>query len=129
LRRLLSILLLAIIGLPFLTPLLAQGAAEDASLPVCCRKSGKHHCAMRLADHLQASQSHQSTVSTVSETCPSYPGIVAATHPNLLADPVSVSVATALLSHPTGTVQTECKRRIAQDRSRQKRGPPYTSLL
>jgi hypothetical protein len=43
-RRALALLLLAVIGSPLLTPLLLAGAR--AELPTCCRRDGKHHCAM-----------------------------------------------------------------------------------
>ena len=44
-RRWLATVLTAISGLAPLTPLLAASGA-DSSLPQCCRKDGKHHCAM-----------------------------------------------------------------------------------
>jgi hypothetical protein len=43
-RRALALLLLAVIGSPLITPLLFASARAD--LPVCCRRDGKHHCAM-----------------------------------------------------------------------------------
>lgn len=43
-RRSFSILLIAIFSLGPLSAL--SSASEDASLPACCRRNGKHHCAM-----------------------------------------------------------------------------------
>ena len=45
-RRLLAIALLIALGSPVVAPLLAATADPEASLPVCCRSHGTHHCAM-----------------------------------------------------------------------------------
>ncbi|WP_399256076.1 DUF2946 family protein [Terriglobus tenax] len=49
LRKLFSILLLLAIGLPLATPLLAAVQDDDAHLPPCCRRHGKHRCFMGTA--------------------------------------------------------------------------------
>jgi predicted membrane-bound spermidine synthase len=78
-----------------LTPL--AEASSSKSLPACCRRDGKHHCARRLPEHVD----DQSTVfRSKSEPCPyraadvtppevtlSFPGarsLLAASHPNRL---------------------------------------------
>lgn len=43
-RRALASLLLAALNFPLIGGLLAAGSAPD--LPECCRRSGRHHCAM-----------------------------------------------------------------------------------
>ncbi len=43
-RRLLSITLAALLGLPSVMALLP--GSEEAQLPACCRRHGAHHCAM-----------------------------------------------------------------------------------
>lgn len=63
------------------------------------------------------------------ERCPYYPGLAAAVHAEVLAVPVSEAMFAGLVSHPTGVAQTESKRRISRDRSRQKRGPPSAFYL
>ncbi len=59
------------------------------------------------------------------ELCPycpaSLPGYF---HQELLNMPVAQAIFSDIVSHPSGTVQTESRRRISRDRSRQKRGPP-----
>jgi hypothetical protein len=58
------------------------------------------------------------------QTCPHCPQAVAAAHPNPLINPSATADLVPLTSHPAGIAQTESRRRISQDRSRQKRGPP-----
>lgn len=43
-RRALALFLLAVIGLPLITPLLLADLRPE--LPTCCRRNGKHHCEM-----------------------------------------------------------------------------------
>jgi len=125
-RKFLSILLLAFFGLPFLSPLLALAADVQSSVPACCRKNGAHHCQGNTTEHAGASK-QGIQIGALGQKCPYSPRAVAATHPTLLAPGTSAAVIAAIVSHPTGIAQTESKRRISQDRSRQKRGPP--SLL
>jgi hypothetical protein len=55
--RLLASVLLLIVSLPWFAPLAAS--TPDSGLPACCRRDGKHHCAM-MARYLEQEQ-QQST--------------------------------------------------------------------
>ena len=66
LHRILAILLTAVFSLPLITPLLS--ASADPQLPACCRKDGKHACAMR-----KAAPASGPAVSAVKPACPLYP--------------------------------------------------------
>jgi len=129
-RRLLSIAIAFLIVLPTISPLFALGKADDVSRPACCRKDGKHHC--MLVDMESSSSVAQSgtrvTAATVSERCPygskSLPG---ATHPDWSLQ-LSEAIYAGIVAHPSIAPQTESKRRISADRSRQKRGPPAIAL-
>jgi hypothetical protein len=123
LRRLLSILLLAVFGFPVVSPLLALSTTEVARLPVCCRRDGKHHCTASIADR-DNSMPRETQFSDPSEKCPFHPSALAAIHKGLLALPIADAVFASLGGHPSGVAQTESLRRISRDRSRQKRGPP-----
>ena len=128
-RKLLSILLLAVFGLPIFATLLASGQSVDAGLPACCRRNGAHHCAMRMAEAGQqgSGDSQEPRWKTPAERCPFCPAsIVSAQHHDAASLPPERTMLRASFSHPTGVVQTESKRRMARDRSRQKRGPPTT---
>lgn len=134
-KKILSILLLAVVGLASATPLLTlaaqaltHGADRHSSLPACCRRNGKHHCTMSLGERSQLAQ-HGPDFNSSPDKCPYCPGTVAATHADVLAVSLSEGHCDFLVSHPSAVAQTEWKRRISLDRSHQKRGPPATHLL
>ncbi|HEX3571974.1 MAG TPA: hypothetical protein VHU44_14225 [Acidobacteriaceae bacterium] len=126
-RKLISILLLGFCFLPVVSPLLAFGADKDAGVPACCRIHGKHRCVMGLAERRLLAQ-HEPTFATLPEQCPYLPATAIVAHTNVLAPPPAMAIFARWVSHPACIAQTESKRRISQDRSRQKRGPP-THLL
>ncbi|MGO4515456.1 hypothetical protein AB4Y89_06680 [Terriglobus sp. 2YAB30_2] len=101
LRKLFSILLLVAFALPLATPLLAAMQDDDAHLPPCCRRHGKHRCSMgmmagtmgqagtmdkatsaamaEMAREEAASQDavpHHSHVATPAEKCPYCPASI-----------------------------------------------------
>ena len=128
-RRLLSIVLLAVFLVPLLAPLLALGQDGDAGLPACCRRNGKHHCMMSMAEKSQLA-SHDPQFQAPMEKCPYCPATPVSVHPDRSFTPeIAQAIFAEIVSHPAGTVQTESKRRIARDRSRQKRGPPVHFLF
>ncbi len=129
-RRLLSIVLLAVFALPFVLPMLAMGQDAEAGLPACCRRSGKHHCMMSMAERGKLATSHDPQFKAPAEKCPYLPASVAPAHPNPLTGPIAAAAIYGdLVSHPTGFAQTDAKRRISRDRSNQKRGPPAMTNL
>jgi hypothetical protein len=128
LRRLLSILLLAVFGLPVVSPLFALSTTEATRLPACCRRDGKHHCMASMADRDNLTR-RGTQFGAPAEKCPYCPSALAATHKELLALPIGDAVFASLIGHPSGVAETESMRRISPDRSRQKRGPPVLSSL
>jgi hypothetical protein len=128
LRRLLSILLLAVFGLPLVSPLFALSTMGATRLSACCRRDGKHHCMGKMVDRGNLTQS-RTQFTAPAEKCPLCPFALVATHSELLALPVADAVFASLVSHPAGVAQTEPMWRISRDRSRQKRGPPVFSSL
>lgn len=126
LRRLFSILLLAVFVLPLVLPLFALGQDADAGVPACCRRNGKHHCMMSIGERTQLA-SHDPQFQGPVEKCPYCPASAVASHPNPLAAPAAQAIFAEIVSHPTSAAQTESKWRMARDRSRQKRGPPLFS--
>jgi hypothetical protein len=128
LRRLLSILLLAVFGLPVASPLFALSTMDATRLPACCRRAGKHHCMENMADRGNSTES-RTKVTAQAEKCPYYLSALVPAHAERLALPVADAVYASLVSLPVGVAQTESMWRISRDRSRQKRGPPALSSL
>jgi hypothetical protein len=128
LRRLLAIALLAVFGLPFVSPLFALSATSGTSLPACCRRDGKHHCAMTGEEAATLSSDTQA-FNAPPQQCPYYPASIAIVHGDLFALPAAQAVYAGLIAHPAVVAQTESKLRISRARSRQKRGPPSSLSL
>jgi len=128
LRKLLVITLLALLGLPFVPPLLALTAKSEANLPACCRRNGKHHCMMSMAERSKRASRDPQFTSPV-EKCPYCPAAVAVTHGSTFVPPLTQAIFAGLVAHPAITAQTESKLRISLNRSRQKRGPPVSFSL
>src|ERR1700722_1469249 len=96
----------------------------EASLPTCCRRAGKHHCAVSNAGSEQSRG-----IGIVAEKCPYSPGVPVANHLSIFAPPKGDAVFAALIRHPAIHDQTRAQFRISFDPSRQKRGPPSLILL
>lgn len=124
LRRLVSILLLAAFGLPFAQSLFALTPKSEANLPACCRRNGKHHCMMSMTERRKMSSDEPQFAPPV-EKCPYCPGALTLGHQT---NPFSIATGQIVIVGSVGqssvVAQTESKRRISRDRSRQKRGPP-----
>jgi len=122
-RRALSISLLLLFSFSLISPLLASDVVQ-ANLPACCRRAGKHHCAMPDSNSQQGK-----SVGVISEKCPCIPPSTAALHLLVFAPPAKAAVFAGLIAHPAIHAQTAAQYRISFDRSRQKRGPPSRILL
>jgi hypothetical protein len=123
LRKLLAIVLLALFGLPFATPLLAITATSEANLPACCRRDGRHHCMAMMAEAASATR----MVRAPRGQCPYCPAQAVAPHLPHFGPATSQAAFASIASHPAVHAQTESQSRISLGRARQKRGPP-TSL-
>jgi hypothetical protein len=121
-RRPLSIALLALFILPMISPLFALSSDPDAGLPACCRRNGKHHCMMTMAE-AQASL-HGTELSATPGKCPYYPAAATQARHHDLSLHAAALVFAAVISHPAIHLQTEARARVARDCARQKRGPP-----
>jgi hypothetical protein len=118
-RRVASALLLLVFSLPLIAPAFLS-TPDDSQLPACCRRDGKHHCAMSMA-----MGNIPSRYRTVSEKCPFSPFA----HPQLMVPHAfALHNATAvdrLPGSPESIIrEAETGYRISADRNRHKRGPP-----
>jgi hypothetical protein len=127
LARLLSLVLLAAVGLPTIAPALALAQDPDAGLPICCRRHGQHHCALSMDRMAQLSR--QSSQPQIGAVCLRYPRheVAPVTGAHLIAFHAPQR-ATALFAAPAPAARAETSRRISRDRSHHKRGPPSSFL-
>ena len=95
------------------------GGTAESNLPACCRKNGKHHCAM--LDKLAALGV---SFAAIKGKCPSFPRATAAGHIETFKAAKRLAIFGGTFGHPTVSPQTEAGYRVSRFRSEQKRGPP-----
>ena len=119
-KNAIAISLMVLFSLPLVSSLF--GTAE-ATVPVCCRRDGRHHCAMPPEESNQGSG-----VQVVREKCPYTPAAPAVVLlPSFKPSPLAMFFA-GIAQHPAVFPQTDAQRRISFDRTRQKRGPPLPTV-
>jgi hypothetical protein len=122
-RRALASFLLLVFSFTLIAPAVFADAASN--LPECCRRGGKHHCAMRLDN---APSAQDVAFGSTQPQCPSYPGVLTTPPGGYVAIlNKSGTIFGTVVSHPAIQVQTETGYRISPGRSAQKRGPPVLS--
>lgn len=127
-RKLATILVLAVFGLQFLSPLLAAASLSEKNLPACCRRNGLHGCTAGMTMQSVDTGLHGKHWSSP-PACSSYPSSFVVSHHSDGGLAPRAAAYAAVLSHPAVHVQTESKWRLARERSRCKRGPPTSSLV
>ncbi len=125
-RRLLSLVLLLVFGLPAVAPALDVSATPDSRLPACCRRNGAHQCAMSQQELDAQLGSKQMT--TVRSKCPCYPASSIPLQHQQLGFHPDAPVLTAFVSQPTPVSQIQAWARAAEAGARHKRGPPQQLL-
>jgi hypothetical protein len=126
-RKLLSLLLLAVFSLPLLLPALALAQGPESNLPACCRRNGAHHCMMsaeqmqRLLNGIKASAPHSH--------CPLYPAAITPLRHVDLAVPVAAAALTTITYVAAAPFRTDSGIRAALDNAHHPRGPPRSSIL
>jgi hypothetical protein len=134
-RRILSILLLLVLGLG---PVGAAdglasglrsgwtGKVDESRVPACCRRDGKHHCSMSAEQFADLSGE---TAIAARESCPCMPQALASTAPQLsaLAKNAPAAIGTPAQSHAPGTVTSVAHSGNRRDWPR--RGPPASQTL
>ncbi|HLK18205.1 MAG TPA: hypothetical protein VKT81_04580 [Bryobacteraceae bacterium] len=105
------------------TTLPALLTSPESNLPACCRRDGKHHCAMMEMLEKQQESAGPSW-KTVAKKCPMFPRGTVASLTHESAPPASVRFADSLSTYSAVKAQTEVLFHISHSRARQKRGPP-----
>jgi hypothetical protein len=121
-RRFLATFLAVLFSLWLIVPAFAASIKPD--LPACCRKAGKHHCAMPETGHAS-----ESALVAVNDKCPFFPHASLAAHHEINAGTQAAGIFAGWISHPGGSPQIEAFYRVSYQRSHQKRGPPSLIVL
>ena len=115
-RRLLSIALLLVLGLPLFASVAA--ASQPTRLPACCRRAGAHHCMD--ADGMSATQT------TVRMVCPAFPHAASTQISSAWSFNTPGHAKAERLLRAVAIGQVEAGYRVSLGRASQKRGPPVT---
>jgi hypothetical protein len=119
-RRIWAMLLLAVFGFSLAAPVLLA-SDPDSNLPPCCRRNGKHHCAMM--DSRPASPASGPSLRT--DRCALFPHAQAVPAGPIVSLPVAApAISAGLLGHAAICPQTAALCRSSYSRAGQKRGPP-----
>jgi len=105
------------------TALPALFADPESNLPACCRRNGKHHCAMMDMAGIDQNDGEAYWKSTP-QKCAQFPKSGASLCAVKIAPRTISEVGPLVSSHPTPAAQTEVLYRISHSRCREKRGPP-----
>jgi hypothetical protein len=123
-RRFLAITLFAVLTMPVVLPLVASPADAESLLPACCRRNGKHHCAMMAT---MERESRELGFGRQPDLCPYRSSKLTLAHTFSFYPPASFAFYAAVLQHPAVHQQTAIRRLVAEARCHQKRGPPSCS--
>ena len=122
-QRSIASIICALFTWALMLPLLLPSAG--AATPECCRRTGKHHCIMAG----ERSTDPGTSINTIKARCPYCPTMGSSTQAHAGSPGTSSAIFAGLVRHPAVSPQVEATYRISHDRARQKRGPPFSSLL
>jgi hypothetical protein len=120
--RTISIVALFAVIAPSILVLTVLLPSPESKLPACCRRDGKHHCAMA---EMTAGKKQ---VKALASTCPFRSLPFVTPHVKTYLPQASLTNFAGLKSHPAVHAQTFTAFRVAQARSHHKRGPPLAII-
>ena len=108
-----------------LAPLFVWLAVPEpqSTLPACCRRDGKHHCAA-MAMMEEREQDPTPSIRDSSSTCPYHSACAAVSAASVAGPPARFAFFAQTVSRPEQIVQIVIQARISEARSHLKRGPP-----
>ncbi|MBS1831426.1 MAG: hypothetical protein JST65_01865 [Acidobacteria bacterium] len=129
--RIPALLLLLLNSLLLTVPVAIAANTKAPEIPACCRRDGKHKCGMAKASAAIAAIAENGGLAMVSGQCPCCPkGSVQASLSitGVAVSPgLAVRFAMPVFAQETGLAQTDARRRMAEHRAWQKRGPPTST--
>ena len=118
-RRVVATLLLFIFGSALIAPMLFASDPES-KLPPCCRRNGKHHCAM-----MGSPAESSSGPALQASRCAAFPMAAGVAASPLVSLPAVSQTSVPLpITRPVLRPQTQSLSRSSVRGGRQKRGPP-----
>jgi hypothetical protein len=126
-RRLLSLLLLAVFSLPLLLPALALAQGPESNLPACCRRNGAHHCSM--SEQEMTALLNGTRASAPRPHCPNYPVAITALRHVDLATPKAAPALASVVGQSALLFPSDTRTRLTLDNTHLTRGPPASALL
>lgn len=114
---------MALLSFSLIGPTIVVDRSGD--LPECCRKAGKHHCAMMATGDADEDPAPGAAFKSIPEKCPFYRNTGPVPSPvKTIVVRASQQLVAVVISYPTLIAQAESRYRVSFNRSRQKRGPP-----
>jgi len=117
-RRIAASALIIFFSLLLSAPLFGPDA--DTNLPPCCRRHGKHHCAMRMSER----PANAPGFASVTEKCPCFPAATCAAQPLRFKPEPSQRICVDVVIYPGVHTSIPTYRRAALILSHPRRGPP-----
>jgi hypothetical protein len=105
-----------------------SGKVDESRLPACCRRNGKHHCAMG-SEASQTADSSGETTFSANDSCPFMPHALTSTAPSVAAIAASAAKSSALPSLLRVEHGVVTAAQMSDRRSWPKRGPPSSQIL
>ena len=121
--RAVCVVLIAFFLLPLFIPFL--NLAFESTLPACCRRDGKHQCAMSASFRQPVlSTSSEPVVRALIPTCPYRSRLLMPTVSRAVFAPSTPALSVPVVLHSTLGLETILLARISEFRGHLKRGPP-----
>jgi hypothetical protein len=121
-RRVPAILLVFLFSFSLMGP--ALFVDDESNLPACCRRGGKHHCAMMDRDMAQT-PSTGLAVDALRTRCPFFPnGGAVLPHSGAALLAASQPAGVSIVGQIAAPAQAEAGYRTSFNRAHHKRGPP-----
>jgi hypothetical protein len=96
---------------------------SESTLPACCRRDGKHHCAMMDTSGMK-NAAGETQMTALPPICPFRSQASSIPYVASYLPASSLAHFSGLQSHPAIHAQTFAALRVSETRSHQKRGPP-----